>query len=123
MTSVQKNQGDNAKVERVQQEAKHTIAPAVDIFEGADETWVVADMPGVKKADLHVELEHDELRIRATPTGFFDAGKHLELARAFRLPPGIDAEKVSADLKDGVLTLKLPKPQELKPRKIDVRVA
>src|SRR2546423_1163271 len=123
MTSVQRNQSEKTSVERVEQQAKHSIACAVDIFEGPDETWVVADMPGVKKSELHVELEHDELRIRANASGFFDDGKHVELARAFRLPPGIDADKVRADLKDGVLTLKLPKPHELKPRKIDVKLA
>jgi len=119
-TNLEKSRGDN-KVERVEQAQENAYVPYVDIFEGADETWLVADLPGVKKEDLHVELEHDELRLRAKGKSFDDGDVHW--ARAFRLPPNIDATKVGADLKDGVLTLKLPKPAELKPRRIDVKVA
>jgi HSP20 family protein len=120
-SNIEKRNESNGKVERVEQAPAHSIAPYVDIFEGADETWVVADLPGVKKDDLHIELEHDELRLRAQGKSLDDGDVHW--ARAFRLPPNIDATKVAADLKDGVLTLKLPKPAELKPRKIDVKVA
>jgi HSP20 family protein len=81
----------------------------VDILEGPEEIRLVADMPGVKKDELHVEVEHDELHIRAR-----------DRERGFRLPPGVDATKVNAELKDGVLTLKLPKAPELKPRKIEI---
>lgn len=107
------------QVERVQN--RRAVAPAVDILEGTDETWVVADLPGVKKEDLEIELHNNELRLRAHAGERFDE-EGFDYVRSFRLPPGIEGDKVSADLQDGVLTLKLPKPAELKPRKIDVRV-
>jgi HSP20 family molecular chaperone IbpA len=90
---------------------------AVDIFEGANDTLLFADMPGVKREDLEIHIEKDELHVR---------GKHAfggEYARAFTLPRGVDAGAVTAQLKDGVLQLKLPKAPELKPKKIDVQVA
>jgi HSP20 family molecular chaperone IbpA len=104
-------------------ESARTVAPPVDILEGKDETWLVADLPGVTREDLEIELHNNELRLRARPTRMLVDESAFVWARAFRLPPGIDAEKVAADLKDGVLTLKLPKPSELRPKKIDVRVA
>lgn len=97
------------------------VMPNVDIFEGTDETWVVADLPGVSRTALHVEIENDELRFHADAAGFDDDGA-FQYSRAFRIPLGIDPQKVAADLKDGVLTLKLPKPAEMKPRKIDVKI-
>lgn len=117
---AQAAQGAQAgQVERMQ--ARRSVAPPVDILEGPDETWLVADLPGVKKEDLEIELQHNELRLRAHAGERFDE-EPFDYVRSFRLPPGIEGDKVSADLRDGVLTLKLPKPAELKPRKIDVRV-
>ncbi len=116
--TTQKLQPEKTGVERMNEE--RTAIPAVDIYEGADETWVVADLPGVKSGDVHIELEKNELRLRAKARAFAD-GDDFAYARSFRLPPGIDSDKVNADFKNGVLTLKLPKPAELKPRKIDVK--
>ena len=111
------------KLERMQAEhALQSVAPAVDILEGQDDFRVVADLPGVTKDALKIELENDELRLRAPATAF-DGNVAFEYTRAFKVPAGIDGAKVSADFKDGVLTLKLPKPQEMKPRRIDIAVA
>ena len=112
-------QTQSENVERF--DSTRTFAPPVDVFEGADETWLVADLPGVQREDLTIEIENNELRFSAMATPFNDDVEPFNWARAFRIPPGIDGGKVSADLKDGVLTLKLPKPAELKPRKIEVR--
>ena len=110
------------QLEKVARETASLVVPAVDIFEGADETWVVADLPGVSRAALHVEIENDELRFDADADGF--DGAPLHFARAFRIPLGVDPAKVMAEMKDGVLTLKLPKPAEMKPApKIDPAVA
>ncbi|HEY4220357.1 MAG TPA: Hsp20/alpha crystallin family protein [Myxococcota bacterium] len=108
----------NQSVERFRSSA-NTIAPACDILEGADETRVIADVPGVSREALHIEVDNDELRFHATAPAFLGQGT-VEYARAFRLPPGLDSGKVSAELKDGVLVLHLPKPAEQKPRKITV---
>jgi HSP20 family molecular chaperone IbpA len=99
----------------------YKVAPLVDIYEGTEETWLVADLPGVTREGLHVEIENDELRLTADAGAFADDSR-VQFSRAFRIPLGIDPAKVAADLKDGVLTLKLPKPSEMKPKKIDVRV-
>jgi HSP20 family protein len=94
--------------------------PRCDIFEGKDEVWIAFDLPNVKKDDLKIEIENDELRVDAHAHGFLDDDKPVSYSRAFRLPPGVDGTKVNAELKDGVLTLKLPKPEELKPRRIQI---
>lgn len=100
-----------------------TFAPPVDVYEGRDETWLVADLPGVSKDALNIEIENNELRFRAKAKPFLEGEEPFEWARAFRIPTGIDGDKVTADLREGVLVLKLPKPAELKPRKIEVRGA
>jgi HSP20 family protein len=100
-----------------------TFAPLVDVYEGKEETWLVADLPGVAKDALHIEIENGELRFRAKARPFVEGDEPFQWARAFRIPTGIDGDKVTADLREGVLVLKLPKPAELKPRKIDVRGA
>jgi HSP20 family molecular chaperone IbpA len=113
-----------AKAERMHAESTlRQVSPAVDILEGQDEFHVVADLPGVPKGALKIEIENDELRLKAPATPFHDDDAPFEYARAFKLPVGIDASRVSADFKDGVLTLKLPKPAEMKPRRIDIQVA
>ena len=101
--------------------AARTVAPAVDVYEGKDETWLVADLPGVTKEVLTIEIENGELRFRAKAKPFLEEEDKFQWARAFRIPTGIDGDKVTADLREGVLVLKLPKPAELKPRKIEVR--
>jgi HSP20 family protein len=100
-----------------------TFAPPVDVYEGKDETWLVADLPGVAKDALHIEIENGELRFRAMARPFVDGEEEFQWARAFRIPTGIDGDKVTADLREGVLVLKLPKPAELKPRRIEVRAS
>jgi len=97
------------------------------VYENADELLVVADLPGITKEALNVNLDKNELRIsarRAPPTD----GKYLgveygddDFSRRFALPGGIDESKISAELKDGVLWLHLPKSEALKPRQIPVR--
>jgi HSP20 family molecular chaperone IbpA len=101
--------------------SERAFAPPIDVYEGADETWLVADLPGVKREDLAIEIESGELRFHAKGKPFLEGEPPFHWVRAFRIPPGIDGQKVTADLRDGVLVLKLPKPSELKPRKIEVR--
>jgi HSP20 family protein len=114
--------GDARAVERVA--AGPTTLPAVDIYESADEVTISADLPGVKQDGLLVEIIDDELLFRAArPARDGNDPWAATYERTFRLPPGVDAEKVVAKLQDGVLTLNLPKPARLKPRKIDVRAA
>jgi HSP20 family protein len=106
------------------------FVPATDIFETGDELVLVADLPGVKAADLEVTLEDNVLVIRGAPHAEakprgevllqeFAAG---EFYRAFQLPADYDTARIQAALKQGVLTLRLPKSERLKPRRIEVKV-
>ena len=93
---------------------QYVVTPPIDVFENADEYRIVADLPGVKKDDLHVSWAPGELTVEG------QNGDRL-FRRAFSLPDGVDSEGIVADLANGVLTLTLPKAAEVKPRRIQVR--
>ena len=105
------------------------FVPAVDIYETEDKMTVVADMPGVTAEGLSVGLKDDVLTIRgeaaADPDGRtvryreYNSGNYF---RQFTISDAIDREKIAAKLKDGVLTLDLPKAEKVKPRQIEVKV-
>jgi HSP20 family molecular chaperone IbpA len=96
---------------------KRAFAPPVDIFENQDELLIVADVPGVTRDDLTIDFENGKLAIfgRRGETEAYD------WHRAFVLPQGIDADRISAELAQGVLSVHLPKQEALKPRQIAVR--
>ena len=103
--------------------------PYVDIFEADEELVLVADVPGVVKDGIEIGLEEGVLEITAhkKPEDSTRQPDHVEFSakgyyRAFKLSDDIDAEKIAAELKNGVLTVKLPKSARAKPRKIEVKV-
>jgi HSP20 family molecular chaperone IbpA len=107
-----------------------TFTPAVDIFETDREITLVADIPGVKAENLDVDLRDNVLTLVGevqAPEGQgemdvlreYDTGKYL---REFTLSEMIDQSKIEAELKDGVLRLKLPKVEAVSPRKVTVKV-
>ena len=105
------------------------VTPAVDIYETLEGLVVKADLPGVAKDGLDLRVENNLLTIRGR-AGHVAPGEPLyreyELAhffRQFELSDKVDQLKISAELKNGVLTLNLPKAEEAKPRKIDVHVS
>lgn len=104
------------------------VTPPVDIYENGEGLIVKADLPGVDKENLDVRVENNLLTIRARPaqaTPGEPIYREYELVNFFRqfdLNERVDQAKISADLKHGVLTLLLPKAEEAKPRKIDVRI-
>jgi len=101
--------------------------PAVDIFETEDALTLLADMPGVDPESIETDLRENLLTIsgRVTPTepkwkvayGEYQVGHFI---RQFRLGQQIDQLKISAQFRDGVLTLTLPKADHAKPRRIKV---
>jgi HSP20 family molecular chaperone IbpA len=104
--------------------------PRVDLVELEDAFVLYADMPGVKSEDLDIQFENGELTLHgkcaapagrpnvlATEYGFGD------YYRTFTLGQHFDAEKISAELKQGVLTLRVPKAEVVRPRKIPVQGA
>lgn len=103
--------------------------PALNVWETESALLVEAEVPGLTLDDVDVQVVGDELAIHgerkdATPK---DSVYHrrerpaTRFSRAVRLPMAIDAEKVGATLKDGVLTVTLPKAEAAKPRKIAIR--
>jgi len=103
--------------------------PAVDIFETAEAVNVLAEMPGVAKEGVEIELENETLTIRGTVASENRGGETVLLSefepgnylRKFTVAETIDQEKIQATMADGVLTLVLPKIAPAKPRRIEVR--
>jgi len=113
------------RAEKIQ--SRPLAAPVVDIYENADELLVVADLPGVTKDQLVINLEKGQLTIDArredavSGTRLAAEYRALDYRRTFLVPQGIDTEKISADLNHGVLKVHLPKSASLKPRQIHIR--
>lgn len=105
------------------------VTPPVDIYENGDALIVTADLPGVSRENLDVRVENNLLTIRGKPSHLTSGDpiyREYELAsffRQFELDEKVDQANISAGLQHGVLTLRLPKAQEAKPRKIEVRVS
>jgi HSP20 family molecular chaperone IbpA len=104
------------------------FVPAADIYETADALNVILEMPGVEKNNLDIQVKEDVLHVE----GRLDLSKYQGLqplyieynighyARTFQLSNKIDQDKIAAEMKDGVLSLRLPKAEEAKPRTIRV---
>jgi len=103
------------------------VAPLVDVYENENEVLLVADVPGVSKERLKIDLDKDQLTLEglvgesATGTLLGREYQLVDYRRTFSLPGGIDHSKVNADLKQGVLYLHLTKTEALKPRQIEVK--
>ncbi|WP_269508260.1 Hsp20/alpha crystallin family protein [Burkholderia sp. IMCC1007] len=104
------------------------IAPAVDIVEDKQRVTLRADLPGVPRENLDVKVHDNTLTIEAdtridTPAEL--RVRHAEMhapryARTFVLSPDLDTSRIDANLRDGVLTLTIPRREETRPRRIDV---
>ncbi len=115
------------KMERLPAPAPQGWVPAADLCETTDAYVVTAELPGVARAQVRVEFHDGHLtlhgrrdaRVACEQYHQVERG-HGEFSRTFRLPSGIDADKIAADLKDGVLTVIVPKLPGNGPRKVDV---
>lgn len=108
-------QNQNESQERAPQ-VQSWAAPPVDIYENSDGFIILAELPGVSKQDVSLEFEGEELRLRATRQLESEGPLHA-LRRAFQLR-GVDGERLSAELKDGLLRVEAPKLARLKARSI-----
>lgn len=109
------------------------MRPAADIVEHEDGFHIYMDMPGVKKEDLAIDLNKNEVTVTA-PVRYDEApgqekgGRrytHVEFgsglySRTFTLADSVDREKITAGLTNGVLNLHLPKSEQAKPRRIEI---
>jgi len=101
--------------------------PEVNIFETKDGYVLEAEMPGVNKAGLEITLGGTELTLvghrnpEPLPGGpLFRESSSADFRRVFELDPAIDTSKIAAKMEQGILTLTLPKSEEVKPRRITV---
>ncbi|SFP29222.1 Hsp20/alpha crystallin family protein [Pseudomonas borbori] len=112
-------------------EELQTLLPRVDVFENKDGILLLADMPGVPKDKLELRVENDTLLIEGeiapdTPENMEAVYAEVHLSRyrrAFSLSSELDTSRIDAQLRDGVLNLRIPKQAHAQPRKIEVKVA
>jgi HSP20 family molecular chaperone IbpA len=95
------------------------LTPAVDVYENESELLIVADLPGATSEGLDIKIDPPELRFETKPA----EPDGPVWRRSFTIDERIDANKVSAELRNGVLTVHLPKADEIRPRKIAIRGA
>ena len=106
-------------------------APAVDMYETKDDLVVAAELPGVNEKDIHLSITGDLLTVRASGSGTRRSSRRATTAASAgtasssapsRLPMPVQADKVKATYRDGVLTITLPKVEEVKPKEIKIDV-
>lgn len=113
--------------EQTRSDARY-VAPPVDIYEQGEQLMVVADLPGVDKNSVTVDVKDGVLTIQGSPsetapgTPIYKEFELVNYYRQFELAESVDIEKISADFQNGVLKLTLPKAERARTRKIDVRM-
>ncbi|SCU95082.1 Molecular chaperone, HSP20 family [Cupriavidus necator] len=127
-TSGQGDQG--AVAQRREENQTMTLVPAVDIYETPAGVTLWADLPGVPRENLEVNVHDSSLRIEGEAVVPTPASLCVQLAeirqpryaRTFTLSPDLDASRIEANLQDGVLKLTIPRREEARPRRIEVSV-
>lgn len=121
-TLVRENRSTNGE-----RQTEQFVAPAATVLENADGYTLEVEMPGVSKESLEMWVENNELTIlgrRTVPsvegTLIHRESRAENFRRSFEIDPSIDAAKISAKIDQGVVTLTLPKAEQVKPRKIAV---
>jgi len=105
--------------------------PALDVYQNNDNVIAVVELPGMRKEDIDISLHDGMLTIAGERQSSSSEGENAErterfsgkFRRSITLPTRVDADKVSASYKDGILTVTLPKSEEAKPKKVEVTVA
>lgn len=126
-TTAQRPQAARAPAQRTDLD----LLPPVDVIEDSTGITLYADVPGVPKDKLNLRIEGDTLTIEGevaldVPEGM--EASHVEVnlpryRRVFTLSQELDREKVDAELKHGVLRLRIPKAEHAQPRRIEIKVA
>jgi HSP20 family protein len=126
---VTQRNGGNEQVERRGAAPENALRAPVDIFETADGITLQADMPGVSKERLNLRVESNTLLIEGAigiapqdnMAPLYADVRANSYRRTFALGNELETEKIEANLKDGVLTVRIPKRAELRPRRIEVQ--
>jgi HSP20 family protein len=104
---------------------------AFEVKETKDSYLFKADVPGIKDSDITINLtgnrltvsgKRDEEKRQENETFFSYERSYGSFTRAFTLPEGVDAEKVSANLKEGVLSIAVPKTPEAQPKRVPIKI-
>jgi HSP20 family molecular chaperone IbpA len=117
------------KREPAAQDNAPTLIPAVDVFEDESGITVKADLPGVSKENLAIRVDGDTLvlegRLKLGENehlgNVYAEIRHASFKRSFVLSRDLDTAKIDASVKNGVVTLTIPKAEQAKPRRIEVR--
>jgi HSP20 family protein len=103
--------------------------PAVDIFEKDDNMYIKAELPGMDKKDISLDIQNGVLTLRGErkyenevkEENFYRKEmSHGTFVRSFTLPADVDADRIKAEFKDGILTVEVPSPETRKPKQISV---
>lgn len=128
MTNLDVKNGPASPAPATPSERAVTVTPRVDVLESEDEFLVLADMPGVKPDDVDIRFEKGELSIHgnrpASCNGKEPSVREYETVnyhRGFVVAETVAADRISAELKNGVLTVRLPKVEAVKPKRIAVK--
>ena len=124
------SQPDASRSSAARREAQ-AMTPRVDVLEDDSGITLVADMPGVSKESLEIKVENDALSIEgvitaATPQALEATYAEVRIPRyrrSFTLSRELDAGRIDAQLKDGVLKLRIPKHEQARPQRISVKVS
>jgi HSP20 family molecular chaperone IbpA len=111
-------------------ESETVLRPPVDIYEDADGIMLLADMPGVSRERLNLQIDHEALLVEGEASIEMPEGMEALYAdvrstcyrRSFTLSGELETGEIDASLKDGVLKVRIPKRAEVRPRKIEVRM-
>lgn len=102
--------------------------PAADVYETETGYSIAIDLPGVNREQLEIDLEENRLIIKGVRV-IEEPSKHRterargKFVRAFSVPPSVDQAQISAEYKDGVLQLRLPKRKEQKAQKVEIKIS
>lgn len=117
----------NAPVKANIKENKRYNYPAVNVKDYDDLFMVYVAVPGYDKKDININVDEDQLIISSEREEINDLNFKIRefnygtFTRKFRLPEDVDADSITASFKDGVLSISIPKSEEVKPRKIDIK--
>jgi HSP20 family protein len=116
-------------IQNTREQDTRSVMPRVDVFEDESGITLLADLPGVPRDNLELKVEGDTLLVEGTvqpltPDGLEPVYAEVRVPRfrrSFTLSRELDSQRIDANLKDGVLTLRIPKAEHAQPRRIAVQ--